>query len=192
MYCHMLVFHSEHSLLSRMCFCCPGEHIFHPLTGTDTTVFSITPQTFICSCIIRKVYVKGHAYALIIDGLFSLSLCREDQTQPSESSSQTPAEIQHGLLHCTVSLSTVRSLAIDRTSPPTEPHFTSPATQSVHRDNNYEAWQLGMRLAVRVYMTEIHFYLDFTVCVCVCVCVSQGQGVLLTHTCTNTHRYTLI
>ncbi len=168
-YCHMLVFHSEHSLLSRMCFCCPGEHIFHPLTGTDTTVFSITPQTFICSCIIRKVYVKGHAYALIIDGLFSLSLCREDQTQPSESSSQTPAEIQHGLLHCTVSLSTVRSLAIDRTSPPTEPHFTSPATQSVHRDNNYEAWQLGMRLAVRVYMTEIHFYLDFTVCVCVCV-----------------------
>ncbi len=57
-YCHMLVFHSEHSLLSRMCFCFPGEHIFRPLTGTDTTVFSITPQTFICSCIIRKVYVK--------------------------------------------------------------------------------------------------------------------------------------
>lgn len=82
-YCHMLVFHSEHSLLSRMCFCFPGEHIFRPLTGTDTTVFSITPQTFICSCIIRKVYVKGHASALIKDGLFTLSLCREDQTQPS-------------------------------------------------------------------------------------------------------------
>lgn len=157
----MLVFHSEQSLL-WWASACKGAHFplfnwnWHHCVFNHFYLFLYNHKSvYVC-----KVMHLPSLKTVCSPFLFVMKIRHSPPQQ-----FQTPTEMQHGLLHCTVSLLTVRLLLIDRISPPTESHFGSPATQSVHRDNNYEAWQLGMRLAVSVYVTEVDLYLDFyTVC----------------------------
>ncbi len=142
-YCHMLAFHSEHSpFISNVLLLSRGAHIpplnwnwHHCVFNHSSDYLFLYNQKSVCERACICPHYRWFVLSFSLPWRSDTALCKAvlRLLQRSNMASCT----------ATVSLSTVRSLAIDRTSPPTEPHFTSPATRSVHRDNimKHDSWE---------------------------------------------------